>query len=228
MKRIIIIFVACLFSFIGYISIVNANNNVTSKWTGGVFGTPTVFKVKPINMTLCESFNLTTGVCTGDNDVLFTPQIGGDGICDIASAAPGSVACRASGTSAIPKNVTFNYMRMTIGRTMWLSGSVSSSGAEWQSGGAYDGSISSCVTSSSNTNTNGSSAPVGATSGTASEQAIYFINGPGNDSETGNASNSSWATARGNDSTQACQVDWTNSGVGGGDYSTLAAPCSWV
>tara|TARA_B100001996_G_scaffold73496_1_gene54185 strand:+ start:1164 stop:2198 length:1035 start_codon:yes stop_codon:yes gene_type:complete len=229
MNRIVVIIFASLFTFVSSISSSTALTNVQQKWTNSAFGTPTAFKVKPINMTLCESFNLSTGACTGTNDVLFTPSIGGDGICDIAAVEPGAVACSASGTASIPKNVTFNYMRVLLDRTMWISGSVSSTGAEWQSssgGGAYDGSVSSCVTSSSNTNTNGTSAPEGAITGTPSEQAIYFVNAPGNDTEIGNASNSSWATARGNDSTQACEVNWT--AVNMGDLSTIAAPCAWI
>tara|TARA_B100000965_G_C19544676_1_gene737197 strand:- start:24 stop:1058 length:1035 start_codon:yes stop_codon:yes gene_type:complete len=229
MNRIVLIIAMSLFTFIGSISSSIALTNVTQKWTNSAFGTPTVFKVKPINMTLCESFNLSTGDCTGANDVLFTPTISNDGICDIAAAEPGAIACSASGTGDIPKNVTFNYMRVLLDRTMWITGSVSASGVEWQAGsggGAYDGSISSCVTSSSNENTNGTSAPEGATTGTASEQPIYFVNAPGNDTETGNASNSSWATARGNDGTQACEVNWN--AVGQGNFASLAAPCAWI
>tara|TARA_B100001769_G_C22086514_1_gene585730 strand:- start:108 stop:1145 length:1038 start_codon:yes stop_codon:yes gene_type:complete len=219
-----------------------ANSNVNSQWTmsGGAqatYSTPTVFKVRPLEMNLCESFNINTGVCNGTNDVTFTPTIANDGICDIAAVAPGSVACSAGGTEDIPTGVTFNYMRVKIDRTMWLQGSVPSSSAVWQNGDDYDGSIAHCVTSSSNTNTNGTSAPEGTVLTSAggepvpTEQAIFFSNGPGNEDETGDASNASWATASGNSGSgnsgaDACNPDWD--AINLGDLSSLGSPCSFV
>ena len=144
-----------------------ANNNVSGNWTVGVYATPTVFKVKPLSMTLCESFDVTTGLCNGANDEEFSPNVVSDnGRCDIAGVAPGSVACSATGANTIPKNVTFNFMRVIISRTMWLTGTVTPVDAnggtiDWGSGGDYDGNLESCVTSSELTNTNGNSAPVG-------------------------------------------------------------------
>ena len=38
-----------------------ANSNVSQAWTYGAYGTPTVFKVKPLSMELCESFDVSTG-----------------------------------------------------------------------------------------------------------------------------------------------------------------------
>ena len=204
-----------------------ANSNVSQAWTYGAYGTPTVFKVKPLSMELCESFDVSTGICNGANDVTFTPNVTEDnGRCDLAGVAPGAVACTAAGTNGIPKNVTFNYMKATISRTMWLTGSVEPKDAngdtiQWQNNSNYNGNLSQCVTSSSNTNTNGSSAPLGATTGTPSEQAIYFMNGPGNDDYSGNASTSSWSEARGNsqDNPQATP-DW-NAGCGSNDFTTF-------
>ena len=131
-----------------------SNNNVNGKWTLGAYATPSVFKVKPISMKLCESFDVTTGLCNGSNDVEFSPNVATDnGRCDLAGVAPGAVACSATGASNIPKNVTFNFMRVVISRTMWLTGTVTPVDAnggtiDWGSGGDYDGNLQSCVTSS--------------------------------------------------------------------------------
>ena len=35
-----------------------SNSNVNGKWTLGAYATPSVFKVKPISMKLCESFDV--------------------------------------------------------------------------------------------------------------------------------------------------------------------------
>ena len=183
-----------------------ANNNVTGKWALGAYSTPSVFKVKPLSMKLCESFDVTTGLCNGSNDVEFSPNVATDnGRCDLAGVAPGAVACSATGASNIPKNVTFNFMRVVISRTMWLTGTVTpldanGSTIDWGSGGEYDGNLESCVTSSELTNTNGNSAPVGVAvssgSQTPTEQAMYFLNGPGNDTFQGNANADSWSDSR--------------------------------
>ena len=210
-----------------------ANNNVSGNWTVGVYSTPTVFKVKPLSMTLCESFDVTTGACNGSNDVTFSPAVTSDnGRCDIAGVSPGAVACIANGAKSIPKNVTFNYMRVVISRILWLTGTVTPEDTNgntvaWNSGGnpTYNGNLSACVTSSSLANTNGNSASVGVavSSGTqtATEQAIYFLNGPGNDTFQGNASSDTWATSRGNSLRDPeATPDW-NAACGSNDFSSL-------
>ena len=79
-----------------------------------------MFKVKHISMKLCESFDVTTGLCNGSNDVEFSPNVATDnGRCDLAGVAPGAVACSET-MKNIPKNVTFNFMRVVISRWMWL------------------------------------------------------------------------------------------------------------
>ena len=209
-----------------------ANNNVNGKWTLGAYATPSVFKVKPLSMKLCESFDVTTGLCNGANDVEFSPNVVSDnGRCDIAGVAPGAVACSATGANTIPKNVTFNFMRVVISRTMWLTGTVTpvdvnGGTIDWGSGGDYDGNLQSCVTSSALTNTNGTSAPVGVAvssgSQTPTEQAMFFLNGPGNDTFQGNANSDSWAESRGNSlEDPAATPDW-NAACGSSDFSSLA------
>jgi hypothetical protein len=210
----------------------HANNNVTGKWTQGAYATPSVFKVKPLSMKLCESFDVTTGNCNGSNDVEFSPNVVTDnGRCDLAGVAPGAVACSATGANNIPKNVTFNFMRVVISRTMWLTGTVTpldASGGtiDWNGGGDYDGNLLSCVTSSELTNTNGNSAPIGVAvssgSQTPTEQAIYFLNGPGNDTFQGNANADSWSESRGNSlENPNATPDW-NAACVSGDFSSFS------
>jgi hypothetical protein len=214
-----------------------SNNNVIGKWTMGAYATPSVFKVKPISMKLCESFDVTTGLCNGSNDVEFSPNVATDnGRCDLAGVAPGAVACSATGASNIPKNVTFNFMRVVISRTMWLTGTVTPVDTNGgtiglNGGGDYDGNLESCVTSSELTNTNGNSAPVGVAvssgSQTPTEQAIYFLNGPGNDTFQGNANADSWSESRGNSlEDPAATPDW-NAACGSNDFSSFAKSYSY-
>ena len=232
MKKLFRICLIVTFIFLSITFNLYANNNVTSKWTLGAYATPSVFKVKPISMELCESFDVTTGLCNGTNDVEFTPNVITDnGRCDLAGVAPGAVACSATGANNIPKNITFNFMRVVISRTMWLTGTVTpldtnGDTIDWNSGGDYDGNLESCVTSSELTNTNGNSAPVGVAvssgSQTPTEQAIYFLNGPGNDTFQGNANSDSWSEARGNSlEDPAATPDW-NAACGSSDFSSFA------
>ena len=232
MKRLFLIFLPVTLIFLSISSYLQANNNVSGNWTLGAYATPSVFKVKPISMKLCESFDVTTGLCNGSNDVEFSPNVATDnGRCDIAGVAPGAVACSATGANNIPKNVTFNFMRVEISRTMWLTGTVTPEDANggtiaWGNGDDYDGNIQSCVTSSALTNTNGNSAPIGVavTSGsqTPTEQAMFFLNGPGNDTFQGNASSDSWAESRGNSlEDPAATPDWI-AACGSSDFSSLA------
>ena len=209
-----------------------SNSNVNGKWTLGAYATPSVFKVKPISMKLCESFDVTTGLCNGSNDVEFSPNVATDnGRCDLAGVAPGAVACSATGASNIPKNVTFNFMRVVISRTMWLTGTVTPVDAnggtiDWGSGGDYDGNLQSCVTSSELTNTNGNSAPVGVAvssgSQTPTEQAMFFLNGPGNDTFQGNANADSWSESRGNSLEDPAATPDFNAACGSNDFSSFA------
>ena len=231
MKKLFLIFLPITLIFLSISSYLQANNNVSGNWTLGAYATPSVFKVKPISMKLCESFDVTTGLCNGSNDVEFSPNVATDnGRCDIAGVAPGAVACSATGANNIPKNVTFNFMRVEISRTMWLTGTVTPEDANggtiaWGNGDDYDGNIQSCVTSSALTNTNGNSAPIGVavTSGsqTPTEQAMFFLNGPGNDTFQGNASSDSWAESRGNSlEDPAATPDWI-AACGSSDFSSL-------
>ena len=97
-KLLIIKITILMFAFANAI----ANTNVSGAWTYGAYGTPTVFKVKPLSMQLCESFDVSTGICNGENDVTFTPNVADDnGRCDLAGVAPGAVACTAAGLSLI-------------------------------------------------------------------------------------------------------------------------------
>ena len=231
MKRLFLICLPVTLIFLSISSYLQANNNVSGNWTLGAYATPSVFKVKPISMKLCESFDVTTGLCNGSNDVEFSPNVATDnGRCDIAGVAPGAVACSATGANNIPKNVTFNFMRVEISRTMWLTGTVTPEDANggtiaWGNGDDYDGNIQSCVTSNALTNTNGNSAPIGVavTSGsqTPTEQAMFFLNGPGNDTFQGNASSDSWAESRGNSlEDPAATPDWI-AACGSSDFSSL-------
>ena len=170
-KHLILSIVLIFISSLGY-----ADTN----WDTNQSGTPTVFKVKPVQMWLCESYNVTTGVCTGDNIFNIVSTITeDDGRCDIAGVAPGAVACSMGSTSAIPKNVEYRYMRMELDRNMWLTGTLTNS---LQS----NVSLASCHTDSSNASTAGYVSE-GSTGGTASEQGLRFSDGPGNEDFQGNA-----------------------------------------
>jgi len=152
----------------------------SSAWTNDMSGTPTVFKVKPNSMMFCESYDITNGSCTGTNDFTFTKTMTADnGRCDIASAGEGTIACNYGPTTGMPSGVTYKFVRIELERTMWLSGSITNT---------ETGTVSqtTCVTSTSNTNTDGNSA-YGNASGIPSTQAINFMNGAGNEDYQGNA-----------------------------------------
>ena len=214
-----------LFSFILSSQYVQANNNVQSQWSKRALATPTVFKVKPNAMELCASFDFTTGICNGLNEYAFSPNRAEDnGRCDIAGASPGSIACSVGSTEGIPIGVTYNYMKVSISRTMWFSGTIPTTGLEWQDNSNYDGSLTNCSTSSSLTNIGGSGVANGVDAGVATTQAIYFLNAPGNDNFQGNGNSDSWATARGN-STEFCNIDWNAVNLGN---LTSLANCEFV
>jgi hypothetical protein len=176
-----------------------------TSWDNNQSGTPTVFKVKPIQMWLCESYSLTTGVCTGDNIHNITSTVTADsGRCDIAAApGTGAVACNMGSTASVPKGITYNYARMELDRTMWLSGTVTNSGS--------NADLASCHTDSSNVAASGY-ADEGSTGGTASTQALRFMSGPGNEDFQGNASVGTGNTT--NTKWQSC-------------YDSGGAGCSW-
>ena len=171
-------------------------------WDSNISATPTVFKVKPIQMWLCESYNVTTGVCTGDNVHNIVSSITADnGRCDIAGvAAVGAVACTMGNTATMPKNVEYKYMRMELSRDMWLSGSVTNTGS--------NSGLASCHTDASNVPVAGYISE-GSTGGTASEQALRFPDGPGNEDFQGNAA---VGTANTTSYSATCFSDSSNAG----------------
>ena len=176
-------------------------------------GTPTVFKVKPTDMKLCEDFDLSTGECSGDNVFTFLKTMTADnGRCDIAGVTENSIACNYGPTSNIPLNVTYNYSRITLDRTMWLKGTVTNVTKQFTSSD-------SCHTNSANTQANGSIASEGSLTGSPSTQAIKFTNGPGNEDFLGNGSKSSANTIDTYGNT--CYNDSSNQGCAWGSVTTL-------
>ena len=176
-----------------------------TNWDSNQSGTPTSFKVKPIQMWLCESYNLTTGVCTGDNIHNVQSTVTNDnGRCDIAAVSgAGAVACTMGSTATIPKNVAYNYMRMELDRTMSLTGTVTNTGS--------NADLASCHTDSSNVSASGY-VDQGSTGGTPSSQGLRFMSGPGNEDFQGNA-----AVGTGNTTTTKWQSCYDSGGAG----------CSW-
>ena len=178
-------------------------------WDNNNSSTPTVFKVKPIQMWLCESYSLTTGVCTGNKIFNVKSTIANDsGRCDIAGILPGAVACSMGDTDKLPKNIEYKYMRMELSRDMCLSGTLANASQA-------NVSLSSCHTSSSNAAADGYMNQ-GSTGGTASEQALRFMDGPGNEDFIGNAAVGSANTTQ--TYWQSCYDDTT---VGGCAWSKV-------
>ena len=176
-------------------------------------GTPTVFKVKPTDMKLCEDFDLSTGVCTGDNVFTFLKTMTADnGRCDIAGVAENSIACNYGPTDNIPLNVTYDYARITLDRTMWLQGTVINETKQFTSSD-------SCHTNSANIQADGSVASEGSLTGSPSTQALIFLNGPGNEDFLGNASKSAANTIDTYGNT--CYNDYTNQGCAWSSVATL-------
>jgi hypothetical protein len=173
-----------------------------------MFGTPTVYEVNPTAFMFCETFDVTTGICNGTNDYTFAKTMATD-TCNIAAAASGEIACQYGSSGGTTPGVTYNYVWMKLNRTMSMSGSVTNTDS------SYPGSMTTCVTNSARTNTNGDPA-TGASSGDASTQAIYFLNATGNDSYIGNAS-STVGSARGN------SLDYCD-----GNDADLRGNCTWT
>ena len=185
-------FLSTLFSLIYIFQGTNAYaiENVSWYWTGSMYGTPTVYEVNPTEFKFCETFDVTTGLCTGDNDYTFVKTMSTPN-CNIAAAAAGEIACQYGDTGGATPGVTYNFAWMRLSRTMSLAGSVTNTDS------SYPGEMTTCVTSSARTNTNGTGPATGASSGVPSTQNIYFLNGVGNDTYQGNAS-STVGSARGN------------------------------
>ena len=143
-----------------------------------LYGTPTVMSFDMQSMQLCESVSPSTGACVGDNTYTFIKTM--TGRCDIASVTTANTnACVFSDTTAgITKNITYNYVRVSMTRDVWLKGTVTSANSNI----AEDSRT--CSTSSSITNS-GTVFPMGAISSTPSTQITTFANGPGNDTFVG-------------------------------------------
>ena len=133
-----------------------------------LYGTPTVMSFDMQSMQLCESVSPSTGACVGDNTYTFTKTM--TGRCDIASVTTANTnACVFSDTTAgITKNITYNYVRASMTRDVWLKGTVTSANSNI----AEDSRT--CSTSSSITNS-GTVFPMGAISSTPSTQILSLI-----------------------------------------------------
>ena len=178
----------------------------TTSWDNNQTTDPTVFKVKPISMQLCEDFSLTTGVCSGDNTYTITKTMtADDGRCDIAGAEPNAIACNFGSfdSPTLPSGVTYSYVRTELSRTMWLKGTVTNTGS--------NSGLASCMTDSTNVQADNSTYAEGKVTGSPTLQAINFANGPGNEAYQGNASKTSANTLSAYD----CTSDWN------------AQACSW-
>ena len=163
-----------------FIFILNINVHANTSWDNNMSATPTVFKVKPTDMKLCEDFSLSTGECSGSSIyTIVKTMTADDGRCDIAGVEQGAVACNYGPTNSMPVGVTYNYVRIELDRTMWLKGTVTNTGSNSE--------LASCHTDSANTQASNSVYAEGSVGGTATLQAINFANGAGNESFIGNA-----------------------------------------
>ena len=143
-------------------------------------GDPTIFKVKPVNMQLCEDWDRSTGECVGDNTYTITNTMtADDGRCDIAGVAPNALACN-YGSFNNPKlqaGVTYSYIRSELSRSMWLEGTVTNTNDPNVSG------LTQCHTDGSHSQANNSQNAEGNTSSnfTPTLQQFNFVNGAGNE-----------------------------------------------
>ena len=144
--------------------------------------TPESYILTTKDFTFCESYNLATGVCTGD-----TYEVPSDTAnsrsCD--AVAPGADCVWASSLN-IPAGLTFNYVRQTMmnGYTMKASATYTDAQKTYP-GGYYAVESDSCATNSAVTNVDGVIGQ-GAVNGTASAQVMTGHTAPGN--ETNNPS----------------------------------------
>ena len=141
---------------------------------------PTIFKVKPMNMQLCEDWDRSTGECVGDNTYTITKTLtADDGRCDIAGVAPNAIACNygSFNNPKLPSGVTYSYIRTELSRSMWLKGTVTNTNDPSVSG------VSQCHTDGSHTQANNSQNAEGNTASdfTPTLQKFNFVNGPGNE-----------------------------------------------
>ena len=171
-----------LFIIISFLSQTHFASSVSLEGTypnsSALYGTPSVMSFDMQSMQLCESVSPSTGACVGDNTYTFTRTI--TERCDIASVTTANTnACVFSDTTAgITKNITYNYVRASMTRDVWLKGTVTTTNSNIAEGSRT------CSTSSSITNSV-TEFPMGAISGTPSTQITTFANGPGNDTFVG-------------------------------------------
>ena len=155
--------------------------NAETVWENQQSSTPSVFKVKPTDMKLCSDFDALTGVCTGNVYTFVKTMTADNGRCDIAASVPGAIACNYGPTKDIPIGIEYIFARIELERTMWLQGTVEN---ETKNNTTSDF----CFTNSNNTQSDYLTVSEGSTtSGSASEQAMIFPNGPGNNHFQGNA-----------------------------------------
>ena len=188
-----------LFIIIGFLSQTHFASSASLEGTypndTALYGTPSVMSFDMQSMKLCESVSPSTGACIGDNTYTFTKTM--TGRCDIAATETANTnACVFSDTTAgITKNITYNYVRASMTRDVWLKGTVTSENSNI----AEDSRT--CSTSSSITNS-GTEFPMGAISGTPSTQITTFANGPGNDEFVGGITDPANLPNRSNGGTQ--------------------------
>ena len=115
-----------LFIIIGFLSQTHFASSASLEGTypnnSALYGTPTVMSFDMQSMQLCESVSPSTGACVGDNTYTFTKTM--TGRCDIAATETANTnACVFSDTTAgITKNITYNYIRASMTRDVWLKG----------------------------------------------------------------------------------------------------------
>jgi len=188
-----------LFIIIGFLSQTHFASSASLEGTypnpTALYGTPSVMSFDLLSMKLCESVSPSTGACIGDNTYTFTKTM--TGRCDIAATDTANTnACVFSDTTAgITKNISYNYIRVSMTRDVWLKGTVTSANSNI----AEDSRT--CSTSSSITNS-GTEFPMGAISGTPSTQITTFANGPGNDEFVGSITDPANLPNRSNGGTQ--------------------------
>lgn len=171
-----------LFIIIGFLSQTHFASSASLEGVypngSALYGTPSVMSFDMQSMQLCESVSPSTGACVGDNTYTFTKTM--IGRCDIAATETANTnACVFADTTAgITKDITYNYVRASMTRDVWLSGTVTTTNSNIPEGSRT------CSTSSSITNS-GTEFPMGAISSTPSTQITTFSNGVGNDTFVG-------------------------------------------
>jgi len=150
--------------------------------TSSATGTPTVYEVNPISFQLCNSYDLSTGACSGDTFTFVKTYTANNGFCDLAGVSPGQDACVFGSTEGMTVGHTYNYVRTTVKRDMNITGTVTITGSDWDGNSSIDY----CSTNSANTNSNDIIA-AGTPGQTASKQTITMITAPGNETDYGNA-----------------------------------------